>query len=334
MLVKKFTDTLSNVSDTSRDPYLAKLAPALSAVEAKVATTPALKFYEDKLMALMGRPMFGLDGRLTNDFAQLLGEAHFLVLCQDKGVDLQRIPEEQNKKTPDFAATFGSESAHFEVKTLSVVNGESGISAAQMSSLEANIDIESQLKSGKRIASAISESQPYGNKVQNRETVLGVSNTLLEKARGNIKQEQFANPNTFLVLNLSVIPPLNTEPKTLRPAYPDDYLFPKAVTGDLWMVAFGDVGMTVLGCPQFEGLPCVEGAFNKIGILADTAYKSVAGLIFMVHPLSSPPQIFGLFRSADWSDWQDNNPELITHLMKLTGKNWNDAHDTNGWQLN
>lgn len=334
MLIKKFNEALAKTSDVTRDPYLANLSGALVAVNAKLPTIPELTHYKKDLDTLMAHPNFGVSGLLTNEFAQKLGEAHFLVMCHEKGIALRRIPEEKNKKTPDFEAAFGSQSVFLEVKTLSVVGGASGISAAQESSLEANIKLEAQLNRGQRIATAISEAQPYADKVQRDQTVLGVANTLLEKARGNIKADQFGNPNTFLVLNLSVIPPLLTEPKVLRPAYPDDYQFPKAVTGDLWMVGFGNKGMLVLGNPEFEGKPCIEGIFDKIGILADTDFASVAGIIFMIHPLREPAQLWGLFRSKDWIDWNDNNPELLENLLCLTGKHWNDCGDRNGWQLN
>jgi len=31
--------------------------------------------------------------------------------------------------------------------------------------------------------------------------------------------------------------------------------------------------------------------------------------------------------------WQDHNSEIIKILQKITGNNWNDDKDTNGWQL-
>jgi hypothetical protein len=333
LLVEKFNAALQKASVVATDPYLAKLGPALAAVEANLSVIPELNSYERALDALMANSNFGVDGSLTDKFAQTLGEAQFLVMCHDKGVALRKIPEEKNKKTPDFGATFGSQSVFFEVKTLSVVSGALGIAAAQESSLDANIDIEAQLKRGDRIAIGTSEAQPYANKVESDKTILGVSNTLLEKARGNVKADQFASPNTFLVLNLSVIPPLVTEPKALRPAYPDDYMFPKALTGELWTVAFGNKGMLVLGTPTFEGKPCVEGIFDKVGVLVDAEYDSVAGLIFMIHPLRGPSQLFGLFRGKDWTRWSDYNGELVENLLRLIGKNWNDCGDSNGWQL-
>lgn len=333
MLVKKFNAALQDASDVLRDPYLGKLCSALADVEAALPAIPELKIYEKALDTLMDQSGFGLNGNLTEKFSQILGEAQFMLMCHEKGITLRRIPEDKSKKTPDFGATFGNCDVFFEVKTLSVVNGAFGIRDAQESSVDANIDIEFQLQRGARIAVATSEAQPYSNKVDRDKTILGVANTLLEKTRANIKVDQFSNPNTFLVLNLSVIPPLVTEPKALCPAYPDDFMFPKAVTGELWMVAFGNSGMLILGNPEFVGKPCVEGIFEKAGVLVDHEYASVAGILFMIHPLGDVAQLFGLFRSNDWASWQDCNPELVESLQTLVGKNWNDCQNSNGWRL-
>lgn len=333
MLVNKFNAALQKVSDITRDPYLAKLGSALAAVEAAVPAIPELKSYEAALVNLMVESEFGLNGILTERFSQTLGEAQFLVMCHGKCITLRRIPEEKDKKTPDFGAIFDACEVFFEVKTLSVVNGAFGIADAQESSLDANIDIERQLRQGARIAIGTSEVQPYANKVERDKTILGVTNSLLEKTRGNIKADQFSNPNTFLVLNLSVIPPLVTESKALCAVYPDTLMFPKVVTGELWMVAFGNKGMLILGTPEFEGKPCVEGIFDKVGVLADPEYSSVAGIIFMVHPLGGTSQLFGLFRSDDWVNWQDHKPRLVESLQALVGKNWNDCLNSNSWQL-
>ncbi len=332
LLVEKFNTALQNVADVTRDPHLANLGSALAVVDAEIHTISELKSYATALDNLMGQPGFGFSGSLTEIFAQTLGEAHFLVMCHEKGIALRRIPEEKSK-TPDFKAVFGNNDVFFEVKTPSVVNGAFGITEAQESSLEANIDIELQLKRGARIAIGISEAHPYSNKLEYDKTILSVVNTLLEKTRNNIKADQFANPNTFLVLNLSVIPPLVTEPKALCPIYPEADMFPKSVTGELWMVAFGNKGMLILGTPEFEGKPCVQGVFEKVGVLVDSEYASVAGIIFMVHRLDSPAQLFGLFRSNDWTSWQACKPELLENLQILVGKNWNDCLNSNGWQL-
>lgn len=333
MLQKKFQNALANARTVAQDAYLPHLTNAVAAIDAKQEDESELQAYASKLGALLDDSSFGVNPHLTNKFAQILGEAHFWLMCLDKGLRLTRIPEVQNQKTPDFSASVGSQRIYFEVKTLSVVGGDAGIADALYSSLDAHIDLEAQQRAGARVAIATSEAQPYGNKVKHDQPLLSVINTLVEKARGNIKAEQFAMPNTFLVINLSIIPPFTTKPEALRPAYPNDYMFPKAVTGDLWTLAFGKTGMPILGTPEFEGKPCVEGLFDKVGILADQEFSAVAGLIFMIHPWQQSSELWGLFRGADRTQWEDGNPDLLQQLKALTGELWNDCGDTNGWQL-
>jgi len=324
---------LANAIGVVQDTYLVHLSGAVAAINARLATDPELQAYASTLSSLLDDSSFGVNPHLSNKFAQILGEAHFWLLCIEKGLRLTRIPEVQNKKTPDFSASIGTPSFCFEVETLSVVGGDAGIASALHSSLDAHIDLEARQRAGARIALATSEAQPYSGKINHDQTVLSVINTLLEKARGNIKADQFAMPNTFLVINLSIIPPRLTEPKALRPAYPDDFMFSKAATGDLWTVAFGKIGMPILGISEFEGKPCVEGIFDKIDILADKEFSAVAGLLFMIHPGQRPSELWGLFRSADLSKWEDGKADLLTQIRALTGKLWNDCGDTNGWQL-
>ncbi|QRI92998.1 hypothetical protein JQN63_14430 [Delftia lacustris] len=333
MLVEKFNKALADASSTAQDSYLVQLSRAVKAVNDKLHAEPELQVFASKLSDLLDQPNFGVSPHLTNKFAQTLGEAHFWILSLGKGVPLTRIPEERNRKTPDFKYIKGDKPYFFEVKTLSVVGGDDGIAEALDSSLDAQIDLESQRKAGASVAMATSEAMPYGDKVGHDKPVSGTINTLLEKIRGNIKADQFANPNTFLVVNLSIIPPFTTEPKALRPAYPDDYQFPKAITGELWSVAFGQRGMPILGNPEFEGKPCVEEIFDKCGILMEEEYADVAGLLFMVHPWQRPSEIWGLFRSADVSAYQDSQSTLLEVAMDLTGELWNDCTDTNGWRL-
>lgn len=332
MLVK-FQGALANARIAAQDPYLVHLTKAVSDIDAKRATEPVLQAYTSTLSALLDDASFGVNPHLTNKFAQILGEAHFWLMCLEKGLRLTRIPEVQNKKTPDFSAPLGQQAICFEVKTLSVVGGDAGIAEALHSSLDAHIDLEAKQRAGACVAIATSEAHPYGNKVKRDQTVMSVINTLVEKARGNIKGDQFAMPNTFLVINLSIIPPFITEPKALRPAYLDDFMFSKAVTGDLWTLAFGKIGMPILGNPEFEGRPCVEGTFDKVGILEDDEFSVVAGLIFMVHPWQRSSELWALFRKTDHDQWEDTNTDLLKTLFSLTGHLWNDCRDSNGWRL-
>ena len=156
---------------------------------------------------------------------------------------------------------------------------------------------------------------------------------LLEKIRQNLKPGQYSLGPTFLVVNLSMIPPFRTENMVLRPAYCDDYLFPKAVSGELWFVAFGRPGAPILGIPEFEGTKCVESTMEKLGILVDEEYSFLKGVLFIIHPWRRPAEIWGLERLGLAEELSESNSSIVEVLRNLTGTNWNDEADTNGWQL-
>ena len=131
---------------------------------------------------------------------------------------------------------------------MSVVSGDFGIKNSLEDSFDAHIEIERQLQQGKKIATGVSVVQPYGEKPyqKGKGTITAVIDTLIEKASQNIKAGQFPNDKSFLVLNLSIIPPFKTDNFVLRPAYCDNYMFPKAVTGELWMMAFATNSLTAI----------------------------------------------------------------------------------------
>jgi hypothetical protein len=340
MLSQKYSAALASARSTSSNPHLVHLSNAVEQVELASKSNPSLKYFVDTLLDLLDKPNFALTPKLTNEFAQTLGEAHFWTMCKEKGVVLNRIPE-QSHKTPDFETVGPSPKIHFEVKTLSIVGGEHGVADTLTSGVDANIHLEEQLRQGKRIAIAEHEVKPYGDKPYKEGGPLrAVINTLIEKARQNIKADQFANPNTFLVLNLSLIPPYRTEPKVLRPSYPDDLMYPKAVTGELWTVAFGIPGMLIQNSPEHEGKPAIEGILDKLGILHDPEFAFISGIIFMIHPWQGPSQLLGLARNGDLVRWMDeanlthgNHAPVWSTFHALVGRDWNDSDDTNGWSI-
>ncbi|AGW91979.1 hypothetical protein N234_18230 [Ralstonia pickettii DTP0602] len=331
MLTDRLNAALASSSGTAQNFYLTRLLDALNAVEQAAASSQQLREYAKQLGILLSQTNFELDPHLSNKFAQALGEAHFSLLCSNAGVPLRRIPEVQNLKTPDFEVDALPGKLHFEVKTLSVVGGEAGIGKAISDSVTANLELEAKVRSGQQIAIAESEVAPYGEKVRFETQILDTTHVLIEKARQNIKADQFANPNTFLVLNLSMLHLPGGELGLLRPSYPDDRLFPTCITGALWTMAFGKPGMLIQSEPEFEGKPCVEGELDKLGILKDPEFAAVRGILFVVHPLSKPPQILALFRNFD--EISDDNGDVVEQVLKIVGKGWNDGVDTNGWQL-
>ncbi len=331
-LKNQFIKALQDANSIASNNYLTFLQDAIEQVENASSSDQLLSEYVKQLLDIAKLKNFSLDPNKTNEFAQLLGEAHFYLLCKNKGVSLERV-KEGAKKTPDFKLK--DNDIYFEIKTLSVVSGGRGIQQSLDDSLESHIEIEDQLKNGKRIVFSETVVQPYGEKPYKKVkgTITAVIETLLEKTRQNIKQGQYYNGNTFLVLNLSIIPPFRTDNYVLRPAYCDDYMFKKAVTGELWMLAFGRPGMAILGIPEFEGKPAVESIMDKSGILIDPDYENIAGILFIIHPWQRGAEIWGLHKSQSYSAWEENNVKIIEVLSAITDDNWNDDKDTNGWRL-
>lgn len=330
-LKSHFTKALQATNGLTNNSYLTFLREAVEKVSDSSQVDQVLSEYNDDLLEIVSENNFALNANKTNEFAQLLGEAHFYLLCKNKGVILKRIKEGADK-TPDFK--FEAQDMYFEVKTLSVVSGNSGIKKSLEDSLDAQLDIEDQLRKGRRVATGSSVVQPYGEKPyqKGKGTITAVIETLIEKTGNNInKSGQFPNGKSFLVLNLSIIPPFRTESYVLRPAYCDGY---RAISGDLWMIACAQPGAPILGIPEFEGKPGVESIMTKSGILSDPAYEHVAGILLMIHPRNKDTDIWGLYAYDKFTTWEDNEPDVVTTLLSLTGSNWNDDKDTNGWQLN
>ena len=97
------------------------------------------------------------------------------------------------------------------------------------------------------------------------------------------------------------------------------------------MLAFGKPGMLIHGISEFEGKPGIEGFLDKCGILQE--YDNIAGMLLMVHPMGRPAEIWGLFSQQRYIQWEENDPDVIRVLQTLTGNNWNDDVDSNGWAL-
>lgn len=330
-LYDRFREAVSQASGTGGNSHLSLLSEYAKEIANAASSDARISEYADELQTMVMKPNFALDTELVNEFIQKFGEAHFLTICAAKNIDLERVKREKGKKTPDFC--FSSSMAHFEVKTPSLVRGKAGLEKSLESSLNAQIDIEDQVASGRPVAIGISEVQPYHTKTYERGQIRGVIETLIGKMGQNFKPQQYSRANTFLVVNFCMLPPRQTGTRALRPAYPDEYMFNKVLTGELWMLAFARPGMLVHGCPEFEGSPCIEGTLEITGILEDENYSSIAGLIFAVYPLGGIPHMFGLFRAKDQERWSDEEDSVWPLLTELVGQDWNDDKDSNGWRL-
>lgn len=335
-LYDRFNTLLSSSSDVALSSYLSPISKHIKEIEDCSENNELLKKYCNELSKILENEYALLDGENINNFFQKFGEAHFLNFCLKKEVNIERVPEE-SKKTPDFKYKNNEVNAHFEVKTLSIVDGKYNLNQDLENILDMNIHIKEQLNEGKKFAFGETVISPYGAQEVNEKPMSKVISTLLRKTENNIKADQYIGENTFLVLNLSLINPYSTDTKTLCSTYFDDYSFPKPLSGDLWMLAFGQIGMLIHGQPEFEGKPCIEGLMDQVGILVNEDYKNIAGLLIMVYPspseLIDSPLVYGLYRNKDYEKWNDENSGLLEILYKITGNNWNDEKDHNIWNL-
>lgn len=334
-LIQEFNAACKLNIGNTRNPYLTFLKASVQEVSNASGNDSVLQKYINDLIQIVKKPYFSSTQALTNDFAQLLGEAHFYLICQNKGINLARIPEQKNVKTPDFKLELESESdeMNFEVKTLSVVAGEIGIKNSLENGLEAEIDLQDQLDAGKERAIAESVVQPYGSKTGQSGNLTTVINTLIEKSMQNIKKGQYPNDKSFLVINLSMLNLICEDNRSLRPVYCDDYLYNKAVSGDLWMAVFGNIGFPIFATPEFEGKPAIESFMNKIGLLQNSDNSMIAGIFFIVNSLSGGSEIFGLFKKEKLDYLKSHNVSAYKVLIQHICNNWNDDYDTNGYCL-
>jgi hypothetical protein len=331
-LQNQFIKALQDAIGVSSNSYLHFLNGAVEEVSKSAQVDQVLLDYNKSLLDIVANRDFALDAERTNEFSQVLGEAHFYLLCKNKGVLLTRIKEGKDK-TPDFKIEHND--MHLEVKTISVVSGSMGIKQSLEDSLDAQVEVENQLNKGEKVAFGETVIQPYGDKQykDGKGPISTVIETLIDKSGQNIKSGQFPNNKSFLVLNLSIIPPFRTENYVLRPAYCDDYMFNKSVSGELWMMAFTELGAPILSSPEFKGKPCVESIASKVGILSDPNFDMVSGILFMIHPWQRPSEIWGLYNHDKVVSWRDNEPNIFETLLSITENNWNDSRDSNGWKL-
>ena len=327
----EFNRAVEATREVALNPYLALMKPIVRFVEDQAAAAPGLReFISDLLSIVRGRD-FALDSQAVGDFAQTLGEAHFLALSAKKGLTLTKIVE-GNGKTPDFEFVGSQTPLHFEIKTLSVAGGNRAIEDTLEKAGEAATTIAEQTNAGRAVAAATTVVSPYGSmKHPNSGDVELVVDTLLEKIRQNIKIEQYSRPNTLLVIDLSLLQVLPGGKQSLRRFYPDPQVENAKVSGVLWMAAFGTPGSDIYEFADFEGKSNAGAKFIKRGVLADSDFGAIRGLLFVSHPWGRPSQIWGLFRSSDGQNAAGRHVRAA--LKPLVANRWNDDLNTNAAAL-
>jgi hypothetical protein len=99
------------------------------------------------------------------------------------------------------------------------------------------------------------------------------------------------------------------------------------------MISFGKPNMLILNEPEFEGLPIIESEFKDNGILVDSCYSNISGLLFYIFPCNHQSVIYGLFRNKNLEEWE-NNSNILQFLFNLTNDNWNNELGSNSFNSN
>ena len=319
-LVAEFTSVLQDASEVGGNHHLTLLMPLVQDIQSHQGSE--LDDAMDRLHVLLSDKQLALGGDSSIQFINVLSEAHFHVLATRSGVDLRKIPETNTQKTPDFQLRSDG-NIYFEVKTPSIVTGKFALENHIEESLSGRLDQEQQIADGQRIAFFTQEIAPYGDiPWENRLT--GVIEILSDKIGNNLKRKQFAYGPTYLVCSLLLLPPYGRTDCALRPYYRSSLNPENYVSGQLWMTAFSKKGMLILSEPEFEGKPTVEGTSEQVGILADSNFDFVEGIIFVIYEPDGSARMACLVRTTD---------DLIEPLLPLIGNRWNDQFDSNGYEI-
>ena len=193
--------------------------------------------------------------------------------------------------------------------------------------LNAQIDIERQLKEGRQLGFGTTKIQPLYNDNKNYDSTSTkyAIETLIEKIEQNIKKGQYLFGETVLIVDLKQL----TLPSYFKeggvPIFQEKQ-YNSFVSGVQWNVAFGKAGYLMFKQIEFEGKENIDGELEREGILISRDY--IKAIIFFDYALGiNQPKIVGLYKQGNVSDCMQKFLNKFCDFV-------NDEKNTNGWQLN
>ena len=230
---------------------------------------------------------------------------------------IERVPETSEKR-PDFKITFRNKEYFVEIKSLSSVDVFHKAKQSQEESLQGHIDLEDQLKKGKKFASTILVEQPYlkSNKEYNPYGRKHVVERIIEKIRQNIKLGQYKLGDSILVVDLGHLM-MPDDPKLAALPVFYDHHSKSCESGILWHVAFGKPGMQIFK-PNEGHRSNIDGILEYEGILIEYS-ECIRGIVFLVRELNKNEMV-GLFRNKDADiDFE----ELMSEISPICNNEFN-----------
>jgi len=303
--------------------------------ELKIIDNSALldKFIADKkkkIFSLIDKLNIDFDSKLKSAFDEYI-EAMTYLRLKAKFDNVERI-KESNDKTPDFKIefnqdfnnTFSNYCVYAELKTMSFAQANNNYIYAMNQGLNSNIEIEKQLKNGRKVAFGLTEIQPLynSNKDYDPYSVKYAIEILIEKIEQNIKEGQFSKGETVLIIDLKqLILPSDFKEGGVPVSIENQYH--SLVSGVHWNVAFGKIGYPIYRQVEFEGRENIEGELSKNGILISRDW--IKAICFVDYE-GKKPKITGFYRHIGLSN------EIEYFLHKFC-EFVNDDVNSNGWEI-
>jgi hypothetical protein len=217
---------------------------------------------------------------------------------------LDKVPENEARKTPDYKALFRGKNIYIELKSLNMLGGNSKHKEIMHDAFESKLYLEGEISKGNSVAFKEGEICPYdkGNADYDPRSVRLVIESLIEKIGNNIKNEQYSCGDTVLLIDFSDQLPIISKPSDALQQHYYDGDSKSQVSGELWNVAFGRLNDAIYRASKFEGESNNDGLLEKQGVLI--SYPFIKGIVF---------HYWGHFYSIAQMT-RDNSP--VIHLLE------------------
>ncbi|MEH2124837.1 hypothetical protein [Nostoc sp.] len=244
------------------------------------------------------------DYERINELKNLYSEAYIYSKLKS-WLAIEKVPE-TSQRTPDFKVIFRGSPIYIEIKSLNMADGQLKHIEIMDKVSNMKIDLETQKKSNKAITISETIIQPYyksGNPYNAKSTKMMIE-TLIYKITNNLKQEQFNQGDTLLLVDIATQLPVPHPESAIRENYE---IHSNKVSGVLWHTAFGIMNSTIYPFPALEDDSETEYLSSE-GILNTHPY--IKGLIFHIDE-----NFYALAKSADENL---RAIELISYLCPKT----------------
>ena len=290
----------------------------LKSIDLLAHQDPTFRTFAKQLVAKLAKKTTEFDVIAYSQFFEIYGEAVTLQFLRDRGLKTERVAEADTGR-PDFQCELESgKDFYIEVKSLDIVGGEFRHREMMEDALDVQIDLEAQLKSGERVAMAVSEISPYKGVGTTRSydwrSLITVIDSLRSKCRQAFKSSQFTLGPTFALalLDRLVLP---GAVHALAPYYYEPLHGGACISGVLWHAAYGKIGAPIFRICEFEGKPTLEGHLTSDGLFADTHQVFPGVGLITLDGRTGQRVAYGLAAANKTEGWSFDLTEEVLRLI-------------------